>query len=91
MHNQISGNATTQFFGRLNSPAHIDAARELARAKGGNVDRVGRLDRGQFYVTSERLSFVQTQTPQCLTYHPASPLTEEEVVERARRKVVSGE
>ena len=35
LHNQISGNATTQFFGLLNAPAQIDAARELAEAKGG--------------------------------------------------------
>ncbi len=34
LHNQISGNATTQFFGLLNSPAQIDAARELAASQG---------------------------------------------------------
>jgi DNA helicase HerA-like ATPase len=34
LHNQISGNATTQFFGLLNSPAQIEASRELAQAKG---------------------------------------------------------
>ncbi|WP_256789348.1 ATP-binding protein [Frankia sp. AvcI1] len=85
VHSRIVGNATTQFFGKLNSPAHVSAAREMARAKGGNVDRIGRLERGQFFVTSDGMSFVLTQTPQCLSYHPASPLTAEEVVERARR------
>ena len=37
LHNQIAGNATTQFFGLLNSPAQIEAAREMAKAKGGDI------------------------------------------------------
>src|SRR5205807_10530147 len=46
LHNQISGNATTQFFGLLNAPAQIEAARELAQAKGGKLPHTGLLSRG---------------------------------------------
>lgn len=85
LHNQIPGNAATQFFGLLNSPAQIDAAQEMARAKGSAISDVGRLRTGQFYMTSEGSEFVKLQTPLCLTHHPKSPLTVDEVLERARR------
>ena len=85
LHNQISGNAATQFFGLLNSPTQIDTAQEMARAKGSSVSDIARLKVGQFYATVEGGEFVKLQTPLCLTHHPKSPLTEEEVLERARR------
>lgn len=84
LHNQISGNATTQFFGLLNAPAQIDAARELARAKGGSLPDVGLLRSGQFYAAGEGFSFVKVNTPLCLTHHPQAPLSPEEVIGRAR-------
>src|ERR1700754_218950 len=43
LHNQIPGNAATQFFGLLNSPTQIAAAREMAQAKGGSVPEIGLL------------------------------------------------
>ena len=46
LHNQIPGNATTQFFGLLNAPAQIDAAREMAQAKGGRLPDIGLLGSG---------------------------------------------
>jgi hypothetical protein len=85
LHNQIPGNASTQFFGLLNSPAQIDAAQEMARAKGSAISDVARLRTGQFYATVEGTEFVKLQVPLCLTHHPTSPLTTEEVLERARR------
>ncbi|ROO89437.1 DNA helicase HerA-like ATPase [Actinocorallia herbida] len=85
LHNQVSGNATTQFIGRLNAPAQITAAKELARARGGGAARVGKLQRGQFYVASEGLPEALTQTPLCLSHHPAGPLNESEILARARR------
>jgi hypothetical protein len=85
LHNQIPGNATTQFYGRLHAPAQIGAAREVARAKGGDVPDIGRLTTGQFYVATEGTRFVKTATPLCLSHHPSAPLTEEEVIARARR------
>ncbi|MEU7960635.1 ATP-binding protein [Micromonospora humida] len=85
LHNQIPGNAATQFFGLLNSPAQIDAAKELARAKGSEISDVARLRTGQFYATLEGSEFTKVQAPLCLTHHPRSPLTVEEVLDRARR------
>ncbi|QII00572.1 DUF853 family protein [Rhodococcoides fascians A21d2] len=84
LHNKIAGNASTQFYGLLNSPAQIDAAKEMARAKGGSVPDVGRLPAGQFYAAVEGAEFRRTATPLCLSYHPKSPPTEEEVIELAR-------
>lgn len=84
LHNQIPGNAATQFYGRLSSPAQIGAAREVAKAKGGDVPDIARLTRGQFYVATDGTRFIKTATPMCLSYHPAAPLTEEEVIARAR-------
>jgi DNA helicase HerA-like ATPase len=83
LHNQISGNATTQFFGLLNAPAQIDAARELAQAKGGRLPDIGLLGSGQFYAAGEGFSLVKVKTPMCLTHHPKAPLSPEEVVRRA--------
>ncbi|NUT36745.1 MAG: ATP-binding protein [Hamadaea sp.] len=87
LHSRISGNATTQFFGLLNSPVHIDAAKEIAAAKGGRVPDIGMLKSGQFYAAGEGFSFVRVDTPMCLSHHPKAPLTQEEVIDRARRTV----
>ncbi|MFI7674289.1 helicase HerA domain-containing protein [Actinophytocola sp. NPDC049390] len=84
LHNQITGNATTQFFGRLNSPAQIAAANEMARAKGSTLDDISGLRRGQFYVTGDTFAFRRIESPLCLSHHPASPLRLEEVLDRAR-------
>ncbi|MGB3443381.1 MAG: DUF87 domain-containing protein [Actinophytocola sp.] len=88
LHNQITGNATTQFFGRLNSPAQIAAANEMARAKGSTLSDISGLDRGQFYVTGDTFAFRRMESPLCLTHHPPSPLRLEEVLDRARNKHV---
>ncbi|WP_326645891.1 DUF87 domain-containing protein [Streptosporangium sp. NBC_01755] len=83
LHNMIPGNAATQFFGLLNAPAQIEAAKEVARVKGGRVDDVSRLTAGQFYLAAEGTAFTKTRVPLCLTHHPRAPLTAEEVVSRA--------
>ncbi|WP_030905392.1 ATP-binding protein [Streptosporangium amethystogenes] len=83
LHNMIPGNAATQFFGLLNAPAQIEAAKEVARAKGGRIDDVSRLTAGQFYLAAEGAAFTKTRVPLCLTHHPRAPLTTEEVVSRA--------
>jgi DNA helicase HerA-like ATPase len=85
LHNQISGNAATQFFGFLNSPVQISAAREMAQAKGSDVPDISRLKAGQFYAAREGLAFEKLQTPLCLSHHPKSALTVEEVINRARK------
>jgi Helicase HerA, central domain len=84
LHNRISGNTATQFFGLLNAPVQINAAREMAKAKGGDVSDISLLKSGQFYAAVEGFSFARVRTPLCLSYHPRSPLTTEEVIARAR-------
>ncbi|MFC7614478.1 ATP-binding protein [Actinokineospora soli] len=86
VHNQVTGNATTQFFGRLNSPAQIAAATELARAKGSDIGDISKLDRGQFYATGDGFGFRALRAPMCLSHHPPSPLRLEEVLDRARER-----
>lgn len=90
LHNRISGNAATQFFGFLNSGAQIVAAKELARAKNGKVDDISRLTSGQFYVASAGVGFVKVREPMCLSFHPPSPPTAEEVIARAARSDPGG-
>jgi uncharacterized protein DUF87 len=84
LHNRIPGNAATQFFGRLNAGAQINAAEELARRKGGDVDDIARLTSGLFYAASDGVRFDKVRMPMCLSHHPSSALTEEEVLRRAR-------
>ncbi|WP_442893117.1 ATP-binding protein [Amycolatopsis sp. VC5-11] len=85
IHNRVSGNAATQFFGFLNSPSQIAAAKEMAAAKASSVPDISRMSAGQFYAVAEGLAFQKIRTPVCLSHHPPSPLTVEEVVARARR------
>ena len=80
LHNHIAGNASTQIFGFLNAPAQIDAAEEIAKAKGGTVAGIGKLSRGTFFIATEDRPFAKTETPMCLSYHPKSPLDPSEVV-----------
>ncbi|MGN9906036.1 helicase HerA domain-containing protein [Phytohabitans sp. LJ34] len=86
LHNRIPGNAATQFYGLLNSPIQIEAAREMAKAKGGDVPDVSRLSTGEFYVAAEGEAPQKVRTPLCLSHHPKSPLTTEEVLDRARAR-----
>ncbi|GAA5060863.1 ATP-binding protein [Nocardia callitridis] len=84
LHNAVTGNSATQFFGLLNASVQIQAAKELARAKGGAVDDISRLRAGRFYGATEGMSFGKLVVPMCLSHHPASALTEDEVLLRAR-------
>jgi hypothetical protein len=78
------GRATAQFFGALQANVQIEAAREMARVKGGDVRDIARLRTGEFYVALEGEAPRRLRTPLCLSHHPASPLTTEEVMARAR-------
>ncbi|MFB1295654.1 helicase HerA domain-containing protein [Mycobacterium sp. pW049] len=79
----IPGNAATQFYGLLNAPAQIETAREMARAKGGLVDDISRLRAGNFYVATEGEAFHRIVAPWCLSHHPPSPPSAEEVLSLA--------
>ncbi|GAA1886288.1 ATP-binding protein [Asanoa iriomotensis] len=85
LHNRIPGNAATQLFGLLNSPTQIAAAKEMARAKGSDIPDVARLRPGHFYAAVDGAEFGKLRAPLCLSHHPSSPLTAEEVLDRARR------
>ncbi|GII27985.1 ATPase [Planotetraspora mira] len=85
LHNRIPGNSATQFFGLLNSPAQIEAAKEVARSKNSTIGDVGHLGPGEFYAGVEGTAFARIQAPMCLSHHPRSPLTTEEVIQRARK------
>jgi hypothetical protein len=84
LHNRIPGNAATHFFGRLSVPIQIEAAREMAKVKGGDVPDIGNLTAGEFYVALEGETPHRTRTPMSLSHHPSAPLTDEEVMRRAR-------
>ncbi len=83
LHNRIPGNAATQFYGLLNSPIQVEAAREMAKAKGGDVPDISRLSSGEFYLAAEGAAPRKLRTPLCLSYHPRSPLTKEEIITRS--------
>jgi hypothetical protein len=84
LHNRIPGNSATQLYGLLNSPVQIEAVREMAKAKGGDVPDISRLGTGEFYLAEEGTAPRKIRTPLSLTHHPRSPLTTEEVLARAR-------
>ena len=84
--NRIILNCTTQFIGKANSSAAIEAAQELIRDRGGRADDIARLERGEFYVHSTGFSeTLKVLTPLCLSYHPATPLSEDQVIQLARQ------
>lgn len=82
--NNIPGNAATQFYGLLNSATQINYAKELARVKGGLVPDISRLRAGNFYLATEGEAFHRLRSPWCLSYHPQSPPTTEEVLKLAQ-------
>jgi hypothetical protein len=82
--NTVVSNCTTQFLGKQNAPATIEAAKEMI---GGRPDDLGRLATGEFYFKTElsgKPVKAKVRTPICLSYHAANPPTPEEVVARAR-------
>lgn len=84
-HNIIA-NCATQFYGRASSPAAIDVIQDQIRNRGGTGNDVPRLTPGQFYAYSSGMEEpAKIQAPMCLTHHPQTPLTEEEIREKAAR------
>ncbi|MGB6326560.1 MAG: ATP-binding protein, partial [Methylocella sp.] len=85
--NKIVSNCTTHLYGRMNAPATIDAIRDLMAAKGGGADDIGKLSKGEFYFSTEgSLRPFKVRTSLCLSWHPPSPPTAEEVIQKARSK-----
>lgn len=84
LHDKVVGNAATHFYGKLNAPVQIQAAKDLAAARGGRIDAIGGLGPGDFYLGAGD-STVRLHSPMCLSHHAASPPTEDEVLRIARR------
>ena len=79
--NKIISNCTTHFYGKMSAPATLTAIQDMAAARGGNVGDFGTLTRGQFYFSTEGVTKpIKINTPLCLSYHPANPLSEDEVI-----------
>jgi DNA helicase HerA-like ATPase len=87
LNSHIAGNSATQFYGLLNAPAQIATAKEMARVKGGYVPDISRLRAGNFYAALEGSAFEKITAPWCLSHHPHSPLTTEEVLDLAKLPV----
>ncbi|AOS64600.1 helicase HerA domain-containing protein [Actinoalloteichus hymeniacidonis] len=83
IHNRIVGNAATQYFGFINSPTQVAAAKEIAAAKSSALLDISRLTAGEFYVATEGTPFHKVNSAMCLSHHPPSPLAPEEVMSRA--------
>ena len=83
-HNVIA-NCSTQFFGRVTSPAAIEVVREQIAQRGGSGEDVAVLKVGQFYLSSQQLHPpCKIQTPWCLSFHAPTPLSEAEVIQRSQ-------
>ncbi len=80
-------NCATHFYGQASSPRAIEVVAEQIRLRGGNANDVPRMGTGRFYVYSAQHLEPPTKVlvPICLSHHPSSPLTETEVLDRARR------
>jgi hypothetical protein len=82
----IITNCATQFYGRAASPAAIDVIQGQIRQRGGNGADVSRLGPGIFYAHTENLKApIKLSIPNCLSYHPPTPPTDDEILNQARR------
>jgi hypothetical protein len=85
---RIVANCSTQYFGKVNSPAALAAARDQIKQKGGTGDELARMPRGQFYVHNADLGLSAPEhvtIPMCLSCHRSSPLDETEIMKKAAR------
>ncbi|GAA1009662.1 hypothetical protein GCM10009551_092540 [Nocardiopsis tropica] len=83
LHNKIVGNSATHLYGKLNAPVQIQAAKDLAAARGGRIDAIGGLGPGDFYLGTGN-DTIRLHAPMCLSHHPATPPTEDEVLRISR-------
>ncbi|MEU6857318.1 DUF87 domain-containing protein [Glycomyces sp. NPDC046736] len=84
VHNQVVGNCSTQMVGFLSHSTQIAAVKEMADARQAGRMELSGLAAGQFYLRSEGAPHQLITTPMCLSNHPKSALTPEEIVELAR-------
>jgi len=81
----ILSNSLTHFYGRVGSPASIEAVDALIAAKGGAAGDLARLKVGEFYYSTQGFSRpVTIRAPLCLTRRGQNPPTAAEVASLAR-------
>jgi hypothetical protein len=85
IHNRIVGNCATHWYGRINSPSQIAAAAEVAQHKGGSPVDLAHLQRGQFYLVADGRPTELVEAPMCLSFHPPTAPTAEEILDAVRR------
>jgi Helicase HerA, central domain len=85
--NKIILNCTTQFYGKMGSETDAKTVKQLIQDKGGAADDIGKLPQGEFYFSTEgSLRPFKVHTPLCLSWHPPTPPTADEVLQKARTK-----
>jgi hypothetical protein len=84
IHNQVIGNCATQLVGFLNHPTQIAAVKDLVDAREAKNLNITKLSAGEFYLRTEGRPHQRLDAPMCLSHHPKSALTTEEVVGLAR-------
>lgn len=67
----VVSQCSTHFYGKQNSPATIDAVRDLLQQKGASGDDIARLEKGRFYVHNADAipRPLKIQTPMSLSRH----------------------
>lgn len=80
IHNRIVGNCATHWYGRINSPSQIAAATQVAEQKGGSTVDIAHLRTGQFYLAADGSPTEQVDVPMCLSHHPPTAPTAEEIL-----------
>lgn len=83
LHNSVTNNCRTQFYGRLGSAAQLRTAQAVATMSGSSLPDIGRLKAAEFYLGTEGVGSRKFRAPMCLTQH-SGPLAEEQVLRRAR-------
>jgi hypothetical protein len=89
LENTIGGNCSTHFYGKVNSPAAIEAVKELLAQKGGTSHDLGNLGQGIFYVhnaDADCKTPTKIKVPLCLSNHRPNPPSPDEVIALAQRQ-----
>ena len=88
---KIVANCSTQYYGKVNAPAAIEAVKDQIKLKGGSGNDVPQLSRGRFYVHNADLGLkapAKVAIPLCLSKHPDNPLDEARILEKAAKSRV---
>ena len=85
IHHGIVSNCATSFYGKGNSPAVINAIKELLKNKGGHGDYIARLRQGHFYMHNADVTRTPIKIAASLSLsHHHEPLAPEAIVVLAR-------